>query len=303
MPEQFVWTPADGSPPIDLTDEDAGYSVEAEGTRGLRSVSYSFATATFAGVDGEDVQAVRAEANHPSLGMLLRASSEAELRRRARGLVHAMRPKAGPGTLTVTTEDGESRRLSCYVEDGLAGDLAEDSEMPGRWWRFILKLYAPRPWWRGAAQTLDFGLAAPSVFLSSTMPFPRMLAASTIQGQRNVDLTAADATSYPLWTVTGPGSGLTLSNRTRDPLTGKQVVSTIQVNASVGDGQTIVIDTRRGQQSVRRGDGINLMGALASDPSLWPLVDGQVNEVTAVLGAAGAAARIRAVYEPRYAGI
>jgi len=308
MAERLVWTPADGSPDIDLTDEEAGYSWEAEGTRGLRSVTYAFASQSYAGIDGEDVQAVRAEANRPSVGMLLQASSEAELRTRARRLVHAMRPKAGPGTLTVTTEDGESRRLTCYVEGGLEGDESDTTTMPGRWWKFVLKLYAPKPWWVGDERVVNFGLAAPSVFLSATLPFPRTLSSSTIQGQQTIDLSDADAPSYPVWTITGPGAGLVLSRTTTDPKTRKKTTRVIQVNTTIGDGQTLVIDTRRGHQAVYRGDlpvtdpGWNRMGSVVSDPALWPLIEG-VNEVSAVLGAAGAKARISGRFEPMFAGV
>lgn len=315
MAERIVWTPADGSPDIDLTDEEAGYDWDAEGTRGLRSVSYSFAAQQYAGDDGDEVQAVRAEANRPSVGLLVRASGDAQLRTRIRALVHAMRPQAGPGLLTVTTELGESRRLRCYLEDGLAGDEADDVTMPGRWFRAVLKFYAPKPWWEGPEVPVSFGLAAPSVFLSPDLPMPRALSSSSIQGQRDIDLTGADAPSYPVWTVQGPGSVLVLSNTVRrlqlqDDGSFKEVVRTrvIQVNVTLGDEQTMIIDTRPGYQSVRRGDlpetdpAWNLGGSLASDPALWPLVEG-VNRVTAMLGAAGANARISGVYRPRYAGI
>lgn len=286
-----MWTPADGSPPIDLTDEGAGYSVEAEGTRGLRSVTYAFTATSYAGIDGEEVQAIRAEANRPSLGMLVRAGSESEFRARCRRLVHDMRPKAGEGTLTVTTEDGESRRLRCYVESGLEGDQADDTEMPGRWWKFVVKLYAPKPWWLGDPVPVDFGLAAPTNFFPMAAV---VLSPSTIQGETTLDLSDSDAPSYPIWTVTGPGDALVLTNTT----TGHR----IEVDAAIGDGQTVIIDTRPGHQSVRSGTGANLMGSLASDPALWPLVEG-VNEVSALLTNATGNSRIAAVYEPRYAGI
>lgn len=291
MAEQYLWTPADGGPAIDLTDEGAGYSVEAEGTRGLQSPTYRFATGSYAGVDGEQVHAVTAEAGRPSLGLLVLADGEAQLRARLRGLVRAMRPKAGPGLLTVTTEEGETRSLRCYLEAGLEGDESDDTSLPGRWFKAILKFFAPSPWWQGEQRPIEFGLAAPTPFFPI---FPLVLSPSNIQGQVDVDLTDADTASYPVWTITGPGSALTLTNVT----TGRS----IQVDAAIGDGQTVVIDTRPGQQSVRRGDGSNLMGALTSDPALWPLVEG-VNTVSALLTNAGASSRIRGLYAPRYAGI
>lgn len=312
MAEQYLWTPADGGPSIDLSDEAAGYSVEADGTRGLRSLPYRFTTAQYAGVDGDEVLAIRAEANRPQLAMLLQADSEAQLRTRARALVHAMRPKAGPGLLTVANETGERRRLRCYVEAGLEGDESEDTSMPDRWWKFLLKLYAPRPWWEGEQVNVDFGLAAPSNFFPF---FPLVLSASTVQGQQTIDLSDTDAPTYPVWTVTGPGSSLVLRNTVTtiefDDVTGEPVEKkssrTIEITTVLGDGQTLVIDTRPGRQIVYRGDlaegdaGWNLMDALSSDPALWPLVDG-VNEVSALLTGAGPASRIRAVAPKLHAG-
>lgn len=291
MAEQILWTPADGSAPINLTDEDAGYSVEADGTRGLRSVEYRFAARTYAGLDGEAVDAVTAVANRPTLGLLIQADGEVELRSRLRALVRAMRPKAGPGRLTVATEEGERRYLHCYAESGLEGDESESTHMPGRWWRVALKLYAPDPWWEGDAQVLTVGLQAPVPFFPAP---PFTLSPSAVQGQFTVDLSDTDTETYPTWTVTGPGTTLVLENTT----TGR----VIEVNATLGVGEPLVIDTRPGYQSVRRGNGTNLMSAVASDPALWPLI-ADVNAVSAVLTGATAASRITATYRPRYAGV
>lgn len=300
MAERLVWTPADGSPRVDFTDEAGGYVWQAEGTRGLRSVVYSFTSQTYAGIDGDHVQNVRADANHPSIGMLVRARNAAEFRTRSRGLVHAMRPKAGAGTLTVTTEDGESRRLLCYYESGAEGDESDDTTMPGRWWKLILRLYAPMPWWLGDPVRVEFGLGAPTAFFPF---FPLVLSPSSIQGEFTVDLSGTDSPAYPVWTVTGPGSHLVLTNET----TGRS----IEIAAALAPGESMQIDTRPGQRAVRRlevGTGGELVpgelltGALQGDPSLWPLVDG-VNRVTAALTGATAASRITGTYEPRYAGV
>lgn len=296
MANEYAWTSPDGTV-INLSDRAAGYIVTDGGTTGLRSPSYSLTTSQYAGIDGAEVQAIRAEPAEPTIGLHMSADSFPAFRAKLRGLVRAMRPKAGVGTLTVSNESGESRSLNCYCIGGLEGD---EASRYGPWFKAILKLYAPSPWWYGEEQTIDFGLAAPSIFLSATEPFPRRLSASTIQGQQDVDLSDADDNSFPVWTVTGPGTGLVLTNNT----TGR----VIQANVTLGDGQTLVIDTRPGHQAVYRGDlpatdpARNKLWAVSSDPALWPLVEG-VNDVTAVLGAAGENSRIRGVYTPRYAGI
>lgn len=291
MADQILWTPANGSDPIDLTDEAAGYSVEAEGTRGLRSVEYRFTSSTYAGQDGETVNAVTAAANRPTLGLLIQADGDAALRTRLRRLVRAMRPAAGPGVLTVVTPEGDRRHLTCYVEAGLEGDESDDTHLPGRWWKVALKLYAPDPWWEGDEQTLTVGLQVPVPFFP-TPPFT--LSPSTVQGQFEVDLRDADAPSFPVWTVSGPGTTLILQNLT----TGR----TIEINTTLTAGQSLIVDTRPGYQSVRRNNGTNLMSAVASDPALWPLID-DLNVVSALLTGSTAASRITATYRPRYAGV
>jgi hypothetical protein len=120
-----------------------------------------------------------------------------------------------------------------------------------------------------------------------------VLSATTIAGTATFDLSDTDAPTYPTWTVTGPGSQLTLTNST----TGQSLT----LNAAIGDGRTVTIDTRPGYQSVRRDDGTNLFGSLASDPALWPLLDA-VNAVSATLTNAGAASRIALSADRLYSG-
>lgn len=290
MAEQFIWTAADGTI-IDLTDQSAGYSILAEGTRGLRGVPYEFSSSKFAGIDGETVDAVQASANSPTLGLILEASSVTDFRKKVRALVRAMRPKPGPGTLTVRTETGETRQLTCYCAGGLEGDESKDTTLPGAWWKVALKLYAPDPWWYGDPRSVSVGLGAGPVFFPIT---PMKLAPSTVQGQFSIDLSDSDAPAYPLWTVTGPGSAVVLTNVTTN--------DTITVNASLAAGQQLIIDTRPGYQSVRRDDGTNLLGSVTSDPALWSLVEGP-NTVTMALTGSTSASRIVGTYRPRYSGI
>ena len=293
MAEQVTWTSARGEV-FDLTDADGGYVVLGEGTRGLRSVSYELATAKYAGLDGEVVQSIRASSNAPTLGVLLQAEDEDAFRSRVRVLRNAMRPQAGLGVLTVRTEDGEARTLTCYCVGGFEGDESLEVSHPGRWWKLALKFLAPAPygpWWEGPEQTVSFGLQAPANFFPAP---PFTLAPSTIQGAFSLDLSDCDAPVYPTWTIAGPGSALVLANVT----TGRS----IQVTTPLTAAESLVIDTRPGFQSVRKGDGTNVMAAVGSDPALWPLVE-DVNDISVQLTGATTASRLTATYKPRYAGI
>jgi len=283
------WTAADGSTTINLSDTSAGYMVMADGTKGLRSVTYEMVTTKYAGIDGESVNAVRAASNQPTVGLLLSADDEAAFRARAQGLVRAMRPKAGMGTLSAQRGDGSVRSLSCYCTGGLEGD--ESAAMPGSWWKMVLTFYAPDPWWLGDPQTVSIGLGAPTNFFPF---FPLQLASSTVQGQFTADLSDSDTPAFPVWTITGPGSSLVLTNNTTN--------RSLTVGASLASGEVMVIDTRPAYLSVRRGDGTNLLGSVTGYPDLWPLVE-DVNNITAALNGATSNSRIVGSWQPRYAGI
>jgi hypothetical protein len=163
----YVWTSADGAV-VNLSDWASGMYVLADGTGGLDSPSYEFVSHPFAGADGEDVDAVVAQSAHPVLGMYMLADTPVVLADRLRALVHALRPQRGPGVLSVARDDGTVRRLRCYYEQGLEG-----ARVPGsHYYKAAIGLYAPSPWWRGDPVPLGFGLAAPSVFLSTRRRSP-----------------------------------------------------------------------------------------------------------------------------------
>lgn len=291
MTRQIQWRSADGQTTT-LTDRVAGYRVLADGTAGLNAPSYLFSTSQFAGQDGVHIDAITAGPREVSLGMLIQAANKADLHVRTVALTRAMRPKAGPGQLIVSSDDGRARILDCHYRAGMEGSEARGTKVPGRWWKFVLQLTAyGDPWFRGETRTLSVGLGASTSFFPI---FPLRLASSTVQGQFTVDLSDTDTPTPPVWTITGPGTSLVLTNHS----TGK----VIEVNASIGSGEIMVIDTRPGQQSVRLGDGTNLMTYVASDPALWMLQDG-VNEITAALAGATEESRISGAYTPRYSGV
>lgn len=293
MPRQFVWVPADGSAPLALNDAAGGYRLMAAGTRGLSAPPYRSTSSMYAGQDGTTLESLQADEREINLGMQIEATSALEFRRRWRALVRAFRPLAGDGQLMVTDEEGVVRTVKARYESGLEGD--GEAEFAGDVGRAVVKLKARDPWFYGPTRALSVGLGAPQPFFPI---FPLTLAPSTIQGGFTVDLSDTDSPAYPVWTVTGPGTSLALTNVT----TGR----VIQINATLAAGEQLQIDTRPGRRSVRRlvagAPGPLLMSALASDPALWPLVDG-VNQVSAALAGATAASRIVGQYEPRYSGI
>jgi hypothetical protein len=291
MARQLTWVPPDGSPEIILNDPSAGYAVKAAGTRGLSSPPYRLTAETYAGIPGTTLQAIQADQREVSLGLQVEGATVAEFRARWRALIRAMRPMAGDGVLAVADESGTRRSLACRYVSGLEGDA--EAEFPGRIGRAVLKLVAFDPWFYGDEQEVSFSLGAPTSFFTPGVGFPLTLSSSSVQGSFAIDLSDSDSPTPVTWTITGPGTALTLTN-----VTTGQVIT---VTATLTSGQTMIIDTRPGYQSVRRGDGTNLMGSVTSDPALWSLIEDQ-NEITASMTGATAASRIEASFQPRYAG-
>jgi hypothetical protein len=194
MADRYVWTAADGNA-LELSAWDSGYIV-TDATSGLWAPSYSMVSNQYAGVDGSTVQAIRAEPAEPVLAMHVSASDPGEFRAKLRGLVRAMRPKAGPGVLTVTTEDGSSRSLTCYCMGGLEG-----VQTKGTWFKAALKFYAPDPWWYGDSQSISIGLGAPTIFFPI---FPLTLSPSSVQGNFTVDMSDSDAPCIRCGRSSGP---------------------------------------------------------------------------------------------------
>ena len=294
---RWLWTAPDGSI-TDLSAWSSGTHIVAEGTSGQVAPDYQFVTQQFAAVDGATLQQVVPQPRVTVLALdLVTSAAGTALRDRLRTLAHVLRPRPGTGTLTAEADDGSARRtLPCRYRRGLESGVLR----AGRF-RAALEFWSESPWWRGERLVFPWSLAAPSAFFPI---LPLRLSPSTIAGTVTFDLADTDARTYPTWTVTGPGSQLTLRNAWQE-LDEDGVPQTrtaeLVLNAPIGDGQTVTIDTRPGRQSVLRGDGVSLFGSLGSDPAMWPLVDG-VNTVSALLTNAGAASRVELAADRLYSG-
>jgi hypothetical protein len=292
---RWLWTAPDGST-TDLSDWSAGTYVLDDGTSGELAPDYEFATQPYAGVDGENLTDISVGARTTTLGMDFVASDGEELRQRIRRLAHVLRPRRGIGALTAVADDGTQRRLPCYYAKGLDSGVYRVTR-----YRTALEFWAPSPWWRGEPVAVDWALAAPAPFF----PIPPVrLSATTIGGAATVDLSDCDAPTYARFTVTGPGSQLTLRRQydlTDEDGQTRRVSQTLVLNAPIGDGQVVTVDMRPGRQAVTRDDGTNLFGFLGTNPAMWQLVDG-VNDVSALLTNAGPASRVALTAERLYSG-
>lgn len=238
--------------------------------------------------DGSRLRAVKFDARQPVIPVWVQGSSEAVLRTNLRALVRAMNPKRGNGRLRITTELGDQRELVCRVVSGLEG-AERIGDTRGSNAQFLpLTFKAWDPYWYDASDTVaSFALGTPSSFFPF---FPLRLSSSEVFADTTIT-NVGDTDTWPVWTVTGPGSALVLRNLT----TGKMLTH----SATLGVSETLTIDTRPGFKSARKNDGTNLFTGLGQTSSLWPLLGG-MNAIRIELTGATSSSLVSLAYRPRY---
>jgi hypothetical protein len=70
--------------------------------------------------------------------------------------------------------------------------------------------------------------------------------------------------SWPVWTITGPGSSPILRNLSKNVF--------LSLPVTLLAGESVVIDTRPGRKTVTKQDGSSLFGSLTQTSSLWSLL-------------------------------
>lgn len=194
------------------------------------------------------------------------AASQIALRTALRAIVKAMDPTRGAGRIRVTAPGGDQREIWCRISGGLG--LKEGSGSTGPTDQLVVGVFrAHDPYWYdvSATQTTFSITSVPSFFpWGGTVLF--RLTSSEIFADGTVD-NLGDVDTWPVWTITGPGGVVTLTNLT----TGETTAFTA---TTLGISETITIDTRPGVKTVTKGDGTNLFPDLSTLSSLWPLVPG-----------------------------
>jgi hypothetical protein len=104
-----------------------------------------------------------------------------------------------------------------------------------------------------------------------------------------------DLTTYPVWTIAGPGKAPRLENQT----TGKLFI----LNYTLAVGETVTLDTRDNAHTVES----NLHGNLrpymdATNRAMWPLIPGS-NELAVELNGTVAGAAVEMAYLCRFEGV
>lgn len=188
--------------------------------------------------------------------------------------------------MTLTQPDGDSRTISVLYTDGMEGDESRDAA-GARWCTGVITFAAPSPYWYGGEVTHQWAIAVDA----SYFPFlPLTVGDSQVLGTVTVN-NRGDDDAFPVWTITGPATSVTLTNAT----TGQTLVLTRTITST----DTIVIDTRERRQTALLNGVTNLWPNLSTASTLWPL-EPDINDLTLTVDGATADTRVRMTYQPRY---
>lgn len=212
-------------------------------------------------------------------------NSTSDLRTQIRNLLNTFNPLKGDGTLKVVAEDGTQRLLTCRYSGGLEG---QEIGLP--WLNMILIFKAFDPFWYDANTIVNtYTIGTPANFFPF---FPLRLTSSTVFTDTTIT-NSGDVATSPQWIINGPGDTIFLRNLTTGEF--------INLNTSLGVGESITIDARRGKKTVTKNNGDNLYSSLSSDSSLWQLQP-DTNQIRIEMQNATSASSVQISYQNKYWG-
>ena len=241
------------------------------------------------GPDGLIVHSNRIEQRTLDLPLCLKRTSRSAMLEHLRTLAETL--LEGDFTLRFTL-CGESREVrGVYLiegpdDDGI--DSLDDRDIA----KMVLSFLCTDPYWYDAIVNITLVNAITSGAQILFFPFFPMALAPSSQLAQQV-ITNAGLQTWPVWTITGPGSDLALLNVT----TGK-VLSFSGLTLSAAD--TLVIDTRPGIKSIMLNGVTNEWAhVVVASSSLWPLEPG-ANDIIITMNSTTVDTSVSVFYYPRY---
>lgn len=287
-PPRVTWTSAAGVVTV-LSDPGGGYTV-APGVRGLGLPVYQFHR-TDTALDGTVIRGTRTEARELFVPIYMEAPTFAQVWQMRRDLAARLHPGVvdggGEGVLEVAFADGTRRRIRAYYTGGMEGSEGAD-EAGLCWATYGLEFLAQQPYWERDPITYRWAIAPPT---DTWLPIlPIKVRDADVIGEGMTITNPGSVRSWPVWTITGPLDGSAVM---RNVTTGQQ----LEFEATLAEGEQIVIDTRPRRKTVRDGDGTNRFSSLSVGSVLWPLVPGP-NVVDVLLTGLGDASRLELEITP-----
>lgn len=281
-----TWTAADGTT-IELNDP-AGSGVRiVEGASGLDAPPVALNISGLVGRDGGVLTNRRRPSRALVLPLVVTSTS------RVMDTVGELARKLqGPGTLVL--DDGTNTRTlrDIVYEAGIDGPMTRETHLvpsPGLQYRkMVVSLIALDPWWYGAETSFELSYGADTGFDDASVSFDD--AGVGFDGSSSTATTiTGDAAASPLVTITGPFTTCQVG------IAGGE---TLEIAATLADGDVITVDTAAGNRGPRINNGGIDWSLLTAGSRLFDL---PVGAVTFVVGATGdgASSAVEVAYEPR----
>lgn len=284
---QITWTGFDGVV-WDLTSPSSGAVLAPGGLRGLNMPPierYSSSTPALAGSRYTGYRVGEREVFWP-LFVFSRIGSDDFMRTDA-SFWSTMRVDR-PGVWTVARDGGRPRFLHCrYTDDG---DQSYDTDpVLAGWSLYGITLVADtQPMWEGESLTWTFLRdATPSGWFASTGSVFLIGPSSTLSGASVSN--PGDLEAWPVWSVVGPcdsGSRLSVGG------------GALNLNAPIGDGVIVTIDTRPDSMAATASTGADLSGSVEWGP--LPVPPGSVVGADIALSNPGIGAQVSVRLTPLY---
>lgn len=275
MARVMTWTDADGNATV-ISDGSAGITLRANPI-GLEAPNPTNVVDDYIAFDGGVLVNRRRPVRSVALGLYLEHATRVET-----VVAEVASMLQGPGELEWA--DGTNTRSLRQViyEGGLDG--SGDVNLLQR--SMVVSLLALDPWWYGPATSEALSVASPTAFdaavsFDAVLPFDGGAAAPvTVLG---------DTEAYPVITVTGPATTLTV---------GSGGLSW-SINAALIAGDVLVVDHRPGSRGPSLNGGLVDWSLLTQASRLFTLAPGTTSVISGSTGSSGATT-ITLEYEPRY---
>lgn len=259
--EQVIWVMPDGTQ-VDLNDRVTYFCTLARS--GMWNPSYSVSSIELPVLPGSVFAGAKIGERLIDLPVEVRAPTHTELLATLRAVAYMMNPTLGKGQLKVITPN-YNRGLYCYPTGIQVGERDVTASL-------VLSFKANDPFW------YDSVSEGVSFVQGETLPFfpifPISLITSLNFSEDSVQ-NLGDVEAWPVWTVYGPASGVTLENST----TGKKIdLSGLIIEV----GEKLVINTR--EKSIQleisgESETVDEITALSLDSSIFSLQPGNNNLV------------------------
>lgn len=275
MARVMTWTAANGTATV-ISDGSAGITLRADPI-GLEAPNPSNNVDDYIAFDGGVLVNRRRPVRSVALGLYLEHATRVET-----VVAQVASMLQGPGELEWA--DGVNTRSLRQViyEGGLDG--SGDVNLLQR--SMVVSLLALDPWWYGPADSTALSVASPTAF-DAAISFDAVI---PFDGGASSPVTVTgDTDAYPVITVTGPATTLTVGSGGLD----------WSINVALIAGDVLVVDHRPGSRGPRKNGGLVDWSLLTQASRLFTLAPGVTSVISGSTGSSGATT-ITLEYEPRF---